>query len=305
MLAEIIQNPQSTITNHYVWGLDLSGSIQGAGGIGGLLAASLDGSTVAYCHDANGNVSQLVSPDGDLLAHYDYSPFGETVVSTGPLAKANPFRFSTKHWDDLTGLGYWGYRYYHPVMGRWLSRDPIEEDGGKHLYCVVKNNPVNENDSIGLAPGNPAKAPLPSPRWVARPYKRPNAMTIVCDGKGGVRVQIPDGTYSTDIEKKCIQPCTEQHEECHKQHALASNPDVCKGQPDGVQVGAATDEVLYVSEAVCHTKALSCIENMKKNDPDCDCLRVEQYEEHTRHYLEKYKELLRHLQKEKSKGIGT
>ena len=37
LLAEITQTSQSTVTNHYIWGLDLSQSLQGAGGIGGLL----------------------------------------------------------------------------------------------------------------------------------------------------------------------------------------------------------------------------------------------------------------------------
>lgn len=130
--------------------MDLSGSIQGAGGIGGLLATSLDGTIALYCHDANGNVGQLIGTDGELLAHYEYSPFGEAIVSTGPLAKANPFRFSTKHWDDLTGLGYWGYRWYSPGLGRWLCRDPINEYTGVVLYLMVKNDPIDCIDILGL-----------------------------------------------------------------------------------------------------------------------------------------------------------
>lgn len=49
---------------------------------------------------------------------------------TGPAAKTNPFRFSTKYQDDETDLLYYGYRYYDASTGRWLSRDPIEEQGG-------------------------------------------------------------------------------------------------------------------------------------------------------------------------------
>jgi RHS repeat-associated protein len=129
VVKETINHQQPT-TNYYTWGLDLSGSLQGAGGIGGLLAASLDGTTALYCYDANGNVGQLVSTDGELLAHYEFSPFGETIVSTGPLAKSNPFRFSTKWFDNDTGLGYWGYRWYGPGMGRWINKDPLREKGG-------------------------------------------------------------------------------------------------------------------------------------------------------------------------------
>ncbi|MDD5678390.1 MAG: hypothetical protein PHW60_10435 [Kiritimatiellae bacterium] len=129
LISEKISNQQSAITNAYVYGLDLSGSLQGAGGIGGLLASYSSSTSypVLFCYDGNGNVSDLVATNGDILAHYEFSPFGETLVATGPLAKDNPFRFSTKFTDDETALLYYSYRYYSPSLGRWLSRDPIED----------------------------------------------------------------------------------------------------------------------------------------------------------------------------------
>ena len=54
-------------------------------------------------------------------------PFGEVIRATGPLAKANPIRFSTKYEDDESDLFYYGYRYAKD--GRWLSRDPYDEPG--------------------------------------------------------------------------------------------------------------------------------------------------------------------------------
>ncbi len=48
------------------------------------------------------------------------------------------------------GLYYYGYRYYSPELGRWLSRDPIGEDGGLNLYGFVGNDPANLFDNIGL-----------------------------------------------------------------------------------------------------------------------------------------------------------
>jgi RHS repeat-associated protein len=56
-------------------------------------------------------------------------PFGELLRATGPMAKANPFRFSTKYQDDETDLPYYGYWYYNAGTGRWLSRDPYGEIG--------------------------------------------------------------------------------------------------------------------------------------------------------------------------------
>ena len=70
-------------------------------------------------------------------------PFGEVIRATGPMAKANPFRFSTKYQDDETDLLYYGYRYYNASTGRWLSRDPIEERSGLGLYRFVESQPLD------------------------------------------------------------------------------------------------------------------------------------------------------------------
>jgi RHS repeat-associated protein len=116
-------------TNSYVWGLDLSGSLQGAGGVGGLLAVVQEGDAHYPAFDANGNVVEYVSADGAIAAHYEYSPFGETFAKSGDLADSFACRFSTKYWENEGGLYYYGYRFYLPTLGRWLSRDPINELG--------------------------------------------------------------------------------------------------------------------------------------------------------------------------------
>jgi RHS repeat-associated protein len=65
------------------------------------------------------------------------------------LASTFSHRFSTKYVDDETGLYYYGYRYYTPEIGRWMNRDPIEEDGGVNLYGFVGSDGVNESDKLG------------------------------------------------------------------------------------------------------------------------------------------------------------
>jgi RHS repeat-associated protein len=52
------------------------------------------------------------------VARYEYGPFGEVIRATGPMAKANPFRFSTKYQDDETDLAHYGYRYYSASTGK-------------------------------------------------------------------------------------------------------------------------------------------------------------------------------------------
>ena len=136
----------------YTWGLDLSLSPQGAGGVGGLLSMTdeANSQTFYYAFDANGNVTQLIDESGSLAAHYEYSPFGQLTTSTGPMADANPFRFSTKYQDQATGLLYYGFRYYDAEMGRWLNRDPIGEFGGSNLYLMLFNDAVTFVDLLGL-----------------------------------------------------------------------------------------------------------------------------------------------------------
>jgi RHS repeat-associated protein len=77
-------------------------------------------------------------------------PFGEVIRATGPMAKANPLRFSTKYQDDETDLLYYGYRYYNASAGGWLSRDPLEDQAGGNLYRFVDNRPTSAWDSLGL-----------------------------------------------------------------------------------------------------------------------------------------------------------
>jgi RHS repeat-associated protein len=122
--------------------------------VGGLLQVSVllpSPFTLLPSYDGNGNILCLVdSATGTTAAQYEYGPFGEPVKVTGSAAALNPFRFSTKYTDSETGLLYYGYRYYSPSMRRWLSRDPIEEQGGVNLYGMVGNDPINAVDFLGL-----------------------------------------------------------------------------------------------------------------------------------------------------------
>ncbi|MGA0848243.1 MAG: hypothetical protein ACO3PY_06540, partial [Pontimonas sp.] len=116
LLGELAINASNVASplRTYLWGLDLSGSEQGAGGVGGLLKITdyTSGTThhfVAY--DGNGNVAGLVnSTHASVSARYEYGPFGEAIRATGPMAANNPIRFSSKYTDQESGLLYYGYR---------------------------------------------------------------------------------------------------------------------------------------------------------------------------------------------------
>jgi RHS repeat-associated protein len=150
-----VVNPQSSIVQSFMWGQDLSGTPTKAGGIGGLLMASISGTNCFTTYDGNGNVTALINAmDKSLAARYEYSPYGELIRTTGLLAHQNPFRFSTKFWDDETGLICYPSRYYSPLYGKWLGRDPIEEKGGINLAAFVANNPITSFDPFGKDDGD-------------------------------------------------------------------------------------------------------------------------------------------------------
>jgi len=150
----------TTLKKTYTWGSDLSGSLQGAGGVGGLLAVTdqVAAGKPSYfpTFDGNGNVSEYLTSAGATVAHYEYDPFGRSTSSTGTLASSFAHRFSTKPVDGPTGLYYYGYRFYDPATGRWPSRDPIEEWGGVNLYGFALNRSLSVIDRLGAAPDEPA-----------------------------------------------------------------------------------------------------------------------------------------------------
>lgn len=154
LIAELNATNNALIRG-YIWGADISGTLHGAGGVGGLVGIidPVNGNHFAV-HDAKGNVVALVSAStGAYTAQYEYDPYGKLIRATGTMANKNPFRFSGKYEDTEVGLIYYPYRYYNPSLGRWQNRDPIEEWGGINIYNFVGNSPANFVDPFGLADG--------------------------------------------------------------------------------------------------------------------------------------------------------
>ena len=186
LVAELNAASSNARLRTYLWGIDLSGQAEpapnGAGGVGGLLLVTdyVGGTTYHWpAYDGNGNVAALVAEaNGSLSARYEYGPFGETLRATGAMAKKNPLRFSTKYTDDQTGFLYYGYRFYNPTTGRWISRDPSEEKGGANLYNFLHNEPVARCDYLGL---NPVEDAMKFWTRVTVPVIVSDLAFIVCD----------------------------------------------------------------------------------------------------------------------------
>ena len=152
---------QPVRTARYTWGTDVSGTLQGAGGVGGLLRADEVVGTAAatthyYWYDGNGNATGLMRANGTIDATYRYTAFGGKAAeayTVGTFGERNRYRFSTKYLDSevetVEGTYYYGYRHYAVAMGRWVSRDPIGERGGVNLLVMLSNGCVTRIDVLG------------------------------------------------------------------------------------------------------------------------------------------------------------
>ncbi len=105
--------------------------------------------TIRYYHaDALGSIIALTDDLGNVRTQYNYSPFGETELIGEP--SDNPFQYTSRENDD-TGLYYYRFRYYSPILKRFISEDPIGLLGGDmNYYVYVWNSPLRFVDPFGL-----------------------------------------------------------------------------------------------------------------------------------------------------------
>ena len=98
--------------------------------------------------------SMELDEKGNIISAEEYFPYGGSAWRASRSAVETRYRthrYSGKE-RDATGLYYYGYRYYQPWVGRWLSADPAGTVDGLNLYRMVRNNPITLNDPDGLAP---------------------------------------------------------------------------------------------------------------------------------------------------------
>jgi len=102
----------------------------------------------------------------DALGHaYEfrlYLPFGESMVEQSNGDWESPYRYTGQELDGLTGLYYYGARYYDPVVSNFMGVDPLADKfPGWSPYNYTMNNPINMIDPDGLSPIDPTDPPAP------------------------------------------------------------------------------------------------------------------------------------------------
>lgn len=107
------------------------------------------GQTFRYVTDQVGSVRLVVNTaTGAIAQRIDYDEFGNVLADSAP--GFQPFGFAGGLWDRDTGLVRFGARDYDPLVGRWVSKDPMLFYGGSNVYTYVLNNPIHFIDPAGL-----------------------------------------------------------------------------------------------------------------------------------------------------------
>ena len=139
-LADIDEN--GNVLRSYVWG----------DGIDKLLAIKIGGNTYYPLTDIQGTVWGYVDSANNVVARWNYDAWGNVLSESCavPSLASVRYRFQGREWAKATGLINFRFRWYDPVTGRWISKDPIGLGGGLNLYLVCKCNPLISTDAFGL-----------------------------------------------------------------------------------------------------------------------------------------------------------
>jgi RHS repeat-associated protein len=118
-------------------------------GIGGIVFDEEEETKVLSVYNHVGHTVVRAHTSGAIQAWNVYEAFGNRVSYYPPVSPTNRLA-NTRELDGSLGLYNHGFRYYDPVVGRYIARDPAGYADGLHLYLYVHNNPVTGVDILGL-----------------------------------------------------------------------------------------------------------------------------------------------------------
>jgi len=225
--------------------------------------------------DAMGSVTSVLSSTGEVLERRSYDAFGKmtcmlpdgTPVATSPTGLKVGFHGQLL--DQFTGMYQMGYRWYSPVLGRWVSRDPIELDGGANWLAFVANSPVQKRDPLGLVNcedpcGEAARLGL---------FEQQDAMglTICCNGIKHP-CAAPESQLAKDFKGTIPAEVLPIHKECtvaHESYHASDSRTQCDPQKSCIHVAGVTAGS-YVWNNTEYRAYLTQVECLKKSLAKCE-----------------------------------
>ncbi|WP_060507088.1 RHS repeat-associated core domain-containing protein [Pseudomonas sp. NBRC 111124] len=143
---------------------------------------NIDNDQLRYSYPLlNGSSGLELDGAGKVISFEEYYPYGGTAMFMARSqveADYKVFKYSGKE-RDTTGLYYYGFRYYQPWLGRWLSADPAASIDGLNLFRFCRNNPSTLTDNEGLQGEDPAYASLLALTQWAWEQPSPNTLAII------------------------------------------------------------------------------------------------------------------------------
>ena len=169
--------------------------------------------TSSYSADGLGSIAHLTNATGAITEKYTYETFGKLTIKNAAgttlttSALGNRFMFTGREWDSETGLYYYRARYYNPMQGRFLSREPLDTE--VNLYTYVENNPLTWGDpwglfSIVLSPGLlfPPGDRVPPPIRIPPGDQVPPPRRFPPGDRGPEREPVPPGDRVPDRDPR-------------------------------------------------------------------------------------------------------
>lgn len=138
IILELITNSAGTTKTIYTHGP----------GIDEPLALERSGQFYYYHQDGLSSITAISDQNRTVVQRYSYSVFGQPRPTT---SFRNSYQYTAREYDKETGLYFYRARYYDPMEGRFISKDPVGFAGGDvNLYGYVSNSPINWIDPFGL-----------------------------------------------------------------------------------------------------------------------------------------------------------
>jgi RHS repeat-associated protein len=109
---------------------------------------TISGTNYFYTKDHLGSIKETTDNLANIQAQYSYDSFGRSSKLQGGLAA--DFQYAGYYVRSPSGLQLTVNRAYNSNAGRWINRDPVQENGGLNLFAYVNNNPISFVDPFAL-----------------------------------------------------------------------------------------------------------------------------------------------------------